>query len=112
MGIQSSTDSHLNMSAKLFSLVCLALTCGVQGRPQPGEVYATPGCRTTTTYETTYITECETTYDTEYEMKCGPAPEPKCSGHGDHKECRSVGPSCYRVPKQVPREDCSKIKNK
>ena len=92
--------------------MCVALTCGVQGGPQPGEVYATPGCREVVTYETTYITECETTYETVYETKCDPTPEPKCSGHGEHKKCTVVGGGCYGVSKQVPREDCSEIKNK
>ena len=89
--------------------MCVALTCGVQGGPQPGNVYAIEQqCRETTTY----ITECETIYDTVYETKCDPPPEPKCSGHGDQKVCSVVGPSCAQVPTQVPREDCPEIKNK
>ena len=99
--------------------MCVALTCGVQGAPPPEKVYHTPSeCRTVyhtaykTTYETTYETVCETTYKTKYVMQCDAPPEPPCSEHDDRKVCSAVGPDCYTVEQQVPRENCAEVPKK
>merc|ERR1711976_1093110 len=101
MGIQSSTDSHLKMSAKLFILVCVALTCGVQGSP--------PGCETVyeTVYDTIYVedeTRCEINFDVKCETTYETVTAEKCEKY-DFKPTTV----CTQVPRQVPREKCTPL---
>ena len=97
---------YLTFSLQFF-LVCVALTCGVQGGPQPRcrTVYET---KYTTTYEekceTTYEVECKTIYRIEESESCKEVYE-TVPGK-PHPEKRT---KCFSNPRKVPDTTCDQV---
>ena len=104
-----------------FSLMCIALTCGVQGGVQPRcrTVYETE-CETTyeTDYDISYEEVCKDVNDTVYEERCTKTYEEVCPGFVHFmadffgsKNCQPVAkPSCTQVPvREVLRFECEPV---